>query len=57
MVTITIKTDNEAFEDRSFEIARILRDIADKYESGQDMDGRAVMDFNGNRVGRITEED
>jgi hypothetical protein len=51
VVKIQFSTDNAAFEDngREEEIARILRRIADKIESGA-VAGTA-RDSNGNRVG------
>lgn len=51
MFKLTIKTDNEAFsEDPGYEIARILKKIAQKLEDG-DTNG-PVMDVNGNKVGQ-----
>lgn len=53
MFTLKIKTGNAAFQDAGddgkAEVARILREIADKLENGQE--GGACMDGNGNRVG------
>ena len=50
---LTIKTDNAAFsEDEggpNLEVARLLREAADKIENGGD--GGVLMDVNGNRVG------
>lgn len=45
-------TGNEAFQngDREREVARILRDIANKVENGR-TSGKAI-DINGNTVGR-----
>lgn len=57
MVNITIETDNAAFEDYpSVEVASILRSLADRLDvsSLDDMDGRSLMDSNGNRVGKIS---
>ena len=50
-LTVRIKTDNAAFQGDSLgpELARILREIAEKLEGGRD--GGPVMDANGNRVG------
>jgi hypothetical protein len=46
-------TDNAAFgesdDDKRHEIARILREAADKLDQGRDY--AACMDFNGNKVG------
>lgn len=53
---INIKTDNEAFEaDWRGEIARILRDLADRIESGRNP--KAIHDFNGNKVGFVSYEE
>ena len=50
MFTLQFTTDNAAFEDcPEAEIARILRNIADRVDQGSD-EGVA-MDANGNRVG------
>jgi len=51
MVNIQFNTGNAAFEDSydTIEIARILRDIADKIESGR-TEGKCI-DYNGNGVG------
>lgn len=44
--------DNAAFEfDKEREVARILRDIADKIERGHEP--TKPMDYNGNSVGKI----
>jgi hypothetical protein len=64
--TMRVETGNAAFQDdtpdgeRFFpgpELARILRDIAERVNDGQTH--RAVYDINGNRVGswEITEEE
>jgi hypothetical protein len=51
-----VHTENAAFEDnRGYEIARILRDAADKIETGTS-EG-ALFDYNGNRVGAFELED
>lgn len=54
MFQLKIDTDNAAFEDDpGFEVARILRRIADKLENGEDFSKfRTVLDVNGNDVGR-----
>lgn len=54
-ITITINTDNAAFEDESgSEVARILRELCNEIE-GRDIlgndDGTNLRDINGNRVG------
>lgn len=54
MFTLTIETNNAAFEDgRGYEIARILRDLADSVEEvgAEIYSARGVYDYNGNRVG------
>ena len=55
MIRLQIKTDNAAFADdnRDREVARILRDLADSFEVGLVVDGRPIMDYNGNRVGFV----
>lgn len=56
MVTIEFTTDNAAFEDdRAVEIARILRDLADKILLGRT--SGPIRDINGNRVGTFDAED
>ena len=51
MFKVTIRTDNAAFEGegRAAETARILRELADKIESGRVYG--SVQDGNGNAVG------
>lgn len=49
--TVTIGTDNAAFEDMSAEIARILRTIAKRVSNGDD--NGTIFDANGNSVGRF----
>ena len=49
MAKIEFKTKSAAFEDKKYEIARILREIADDIESGRTRG--TVMDINGNKVG------
>lgn len=53
-VNITIDTGNAAFDDgnREAEVARILREAADKIEAGYEDFG--LYDFNGNKVGNVT---
>lgn len=52
MFTLTIKTENEAFGDSpAHEVARILRQIANRLEDGTD--SAKVMDVNGNSVGHF----
>ena len=51
MFVIKMKTDNDAFGDRpEYEIARILRALADKVENTGRLDW-GLMDDNGNTVG------
>lgn len=54
MFTVTIATDNAAFDDDNGrnECARILRELAGRLESGSETTGR-LMDCNGNSVGRF----
>ncbi len=56
MVKIQFNTGNAAFEDSNdvYEIARILKDIADRIESGR-TEGKCV-DYNGNVVGEWSYE-
>lgn len=51
MLTVKIKTDNAAFggADKALELARMLREIAQKIERGH-TEGK-VYDLNGNPVG------
>ncbi len=52
MLTLKIKTKNAAFEnDKHAECARILRDLADKLESGNNF--CIALDYNGNLVGNL----
>ena len=52
MITITIRTDNEAFQggNREAEIERILTEIANQIHQGRDPH---VYDVNGNKVGTV----
>ena len=52
MVTIKISTANEAFDTPGIEIARILRDLADKIDIDV-TNGESILlrDINGNAVG------
>ena len=65
MFTLSIKTDGAAFSDDSVgpddcgreigrrnEVARILREVADRMDNGDDCG--LTMDYNGNKVGRFT---
>jgi hypothetical protein len=50
---IRINADNAAFDDApGFEVARILRRLADKVEGGQQ--AGFLYDINGNTVGHLT---
>lgn len=51
MFKLEIETGNAAFDDegKAYEIARILRDLADKIENGAE--AGSVRDINGNKVG------
>ena len=54
--TMNVKTSNAAFTDTADgfdpgpELARILRDVADRMEGGYVLSG-SVFDINGNKVG------
>lgn len=54
MIIIKIKTSNAAFSDGNldYETARILRELADKIESGSRPE--TARDINGNKVAKIT---
>lgn len=54
MITITIKTDNAAFDDklRAYEVARILRDVARRLTAGERLPEN-LRDGNGNHVGNV----
>jgi len=56
MITITIKTDNDAFQDNlCAEVAYILESMATNLlEEGDMALNRSVYDSNGNKVGAIT---
>jgi hypothetical protein len=58
-VKISIDTDNAAFGvteyDRYAEIARILREAADRVETGDHFGEFTLRDINGNRVGAFTQ--
>jgi hypothetical protein len=48
--TIKVNMDNAAFEEPAAELARILRDIAERIEGGELM-AFSLRDANGNNVG------
>ena len=53
---LEIDCSNAAFEEEpEYEVARILRELADKLEADGSL-AHPVFDFNGNRVGRSTVE-
>lgn len=55
MFTVNISTDNAAFEDNAgFEVARILRKLADRVEDwpGANDFSIGLLDANGNKVGK-----
>jgi hypothetical protein len=56
MLTITIDTDNAAFEDNPEEVADILAKLAKYYRANQVLPDTA-RDSNGNTVCHITQED
>ena len=53
MLKIRIKTDNQAFDQEGQEVARILRDLADKLEHLDELQESQLplRDLNGNTVG------
>lgn len=63
MIVIGIATDNDAFgstnEDKSWELARILRDFATKLVNDPDAitNYANLKDINGNTVGNVEEID
>ncbi len=59
-VTITIDTDSPAFDGgpilRDLKVARTLRDLAQRIESGEGGCGYIpLMDINGNKVGEFND--
>lgn len=51
MFSLQISTDGSAFEGYSgHEVARILRAVAKRVESGEEVDGN-IFDLNGNKCG------
>lgn len=53
---LQIACENAAFEDRDAELARILRELAQRIEAGEHLEGGGciVRDINGNVVGTAT---
>lgn len=58
MITITIKTENAAFEDgnKNAEVARILREIAFRLDEMDNYVTMRVNDSNGNTVCKVKED-
>lgn len=57
-VTITINTDNDAFQENAeYETARILRECANGIEKGYIDSNSAIRDRNGNTVGQLSLEE
>lgn len=53
-VTITINTEKDAFNSEpSQELARVLRELADKIEQDTEVKSRWIRDINGNIVGQL----
>ena len=50
-ITITIETDNAAFDDFELETSRILKDLADRVAYGSKGEHIPIRDINGNAVG------
>lgn len=51
MFTLKISTANEAFDQLGPEVARILRELADKVETSTALVSGNLRDINGNTVG------
>lgn len=55
---LTIDIDNAAFEVEELEVARVMRDLAEKMEYAEFTSGsQKVRDINGNTVGEAKFED
>jgi hypothetical protein len=53
-ITISIETGNAAFEgDSGYEVARILRKLADEFENYGRSQFSGLYDHNGNKVGIV----
>ena len=50
-VKITINTENDAFGDVYDELARILKELSEKFENCNEPE--VISDYNGNKVGRV----
>jgi hypothetical protein len=59
MITITIHTDNEAFESEPHvEVARILKRLAVSYQTADELlESVKLLDINGNTVGHAVVTD
>ena len=51
MLTIEINNTGEAFDQPRQEIARILRELADRFDNGNPPE--VLRDYNGNRCGQV----
>ena len=58
-ITITVNTDNDAFQDgnEEHEVARILRKLAYTFEHEGKEISKWIIDVNGNKVGKIIYEE
>ena len=56
-ITITIETDNAAFDDFEEEAARILNDLARRVKYGSKGESIPIRDINGNTVGSFNHID
>jgi hypothetical protein len=52
-ITIKINCDNAAFENTGYEVARILRRLAQSFEDFDTYRFDGLYDFNGNKVGSV----
>lgn len=54
--TLHFEADNAAFDygQQAYETARILRDVANRIESGHVMDINVIKDIQGNTIGTFT---
>jgi hypothetical protein len=52
-ISITIDTDNAAFDDGYSEVVRLLRDLAKRIERDGRVEDRKLYDINGNHVLRL----
>ena len=49
--SLTIECDKAAFEDDPDQLAKLLRQVADRVDDGQRQQSGSVRDANGNKVG------